>query len=517
MTFNSSPFMLFFPVFVLLYYILPVRARRYFLLLGSYFFYAFYSPVLLLYLLSFTVLNYLAALALSRFEPGSRKRKRAMTAGVILDVAVLAFYKYFNFFSVNLHGIFSRKGDAFTLHLLVPLGISFITFTFISYLVDVYRGTIPAEKNILRFAIYISFFPKVVQGPIEAAGDFLPQLDRGRRFDVLLFREGFIMVLYGEFMKMVVADTLGVAVDFIYLNPDVCLGATLLFGTFLFALQIYCDFAGYSLIAIGAAKILGFRLKQNFRQPYLSSSVGEFWRRWHMSLNNWLTKYVYIPLGGSRCSEARTTANTLITFGLSGLWHGADWGYVIWGLLNGLYVSIERFAGKHLHPQRKGKEEKNPTEKNNKNNKNIKNNKGKQEKGPVSRFFGRILTFVLVSFSWIFFRAQSLEKASLVVYRITHRFLFREFASFVAGKLAMGPGSLLYNLDVVYGWRKLILGLLVVLVVDLLAEKHDIPSILARSKRSVRWTVEIILLITVIVFGVYGFEYNASAFIYSAF
>ena len=385
------------------------------------------------------------------------------------------------------------------------------------YLVDVYRGTIPAEKNILRFAIYISFFPKVVQGPIEAAGDFLPQLDRGQRFDVLLFREGFIMVLYGEFMKMVVADTLGVAVDFIYLNPDVCLGATLLFGTFLFALQIYCDFAGYSLIAIGAAKILGFRLKQNFRQPYLSSSVGEFWRRWHMSLNNWLTKYVYIPLGGSRCSEARTTANTLITFGLSGLWHGADWGYVIWGLLNGLYVSIERFAGKHLHPQRKGKEEKNPTEKNNKNNKNIKNNKGKQEKGPVSRFFGRILTFVLVSLSWIFFRAQSLEKASLVVYRITHRFLLSEFVPFVIKKLSMGPGNLLYNLDVVYGWRKLILGLLVVWIVDLFAEKHDIPYILARSKRRVRWTVEIILLITVIVFGVYGFEYNASAFIYSAF
>lgn len=508
MTFNSSCFVCFFPAFVLVYYLFPARFRNVLLLLGSCFFYAVYSPILILYLAVITVINYLFGIKISRFENGDRRRKGFMTAGICIDLAVLMFYKYFNFISLNLHSLISGKGDAFLLKLLVPLGISFITFTLISYLVDVYRGTISAEKDFIQFAVYVSFFPKVVQGPITRAGDFIPQMEKEHRFDIQLAREGFIMILYGEFMKMVVADTLGVAVDFIYLDPDTRPGATLLFGTFLFAIQIYCDFAGYSLIAIGCAKILGFELKRNFRQPYLSGSVGEFWRRWHMSLNTWLTQYVYIPLGGSRCSEARTTANTLITFGLSGLWHGADWGYVIWGLLNGVYVSVERLAGKFLFPG-KGRKDKDPS--------GTEETKGMAPGRILACLIKRVVTFILISFSWIFFRAQSLEKASLIIYRITHRFLFGGVIRFMAKKLSLGAGNLLYNLDVVYGWRKVFLGLLVVLIIDLVSQKYDLPCILAKSGRIIRWTVEILLLMVVIVFGVYGFGYDASAFIYSAF
>ncbi len=502
MTFNSSSFFLFFPVIVLLYYLAPCAWRCAVLLLGSWLFYAAYSPALLLYLILASFVNYLIGIAMEKVCYSDRKRW--LIAGIVVDLAVLAFYKYFNFFSITIHSITKANKEPLILHLLVPLGISFITFTLISYLVDIYRDKISVEKDFIRFAVYVAFFPKIAQGPIQRADRFLPQLDEKHSFDVVLVTEGILMMLYGEFMKMVVADTAGIAVDCIFAHRDSFLGSTLLLGTILFALQIYCDFAGYSLIAIGAARVLGFKIERNFKQPYFSRSVGEFWRRWHMSLNTWLQQYVYFPLGGSRGSDAKTTANVLITFGLSGLWHGADWGYVIWGILNGVYVSFENLISSILLKE----------------NIDIHNS----QQGVLQKIFGyilalvsRLVTFILVSFSWIFFRAQTLGASLLIIKRIATQFRFLKFIRFVKEKVGLGAGTLLYDLDVVYGWRKLIMGLLVVFIVDLIAQKIDLPSTLARSNQGIRCTIEIALLMAIIVFGVYGVGYNSANFIYAGF
>ncbi len=492
MTFNSIVFMLFLAIVLLLYYILPGKARNLLLLIASYVFYANYSVPLVLFLVICTLVAYVIA---RRMESASDKgRKGWLAFGVILNVGALAFYKYTNFM-LGMIGASEYK-----LSLMAPLGISFIIFTTISYLIDVYRKKIPAEKRILRFALYVGFFPKVVQGPIAKAEDMLPQFDavaEKKAADWDKLKEGFLMVLYGLFMKMVIADRLAVAVNTLYVYPKDYSGAALLFGTFLFALQIYFDFAGYSLTAIGAAKMFGIDMKDNFRQPYLSKSVGEFWRRWHISLNQWLTDYVYIPLGGSRCSKARATCNTLITFGLSGLWHGANWGYVIWGLLNGAYVVIEKrvqeFRQKRLVQ---------PAD--------CVDAPKKARSG-----FGSFVTFLLVSFAWIFFRAESLGKSLTIVKRILLKFNLGGFLRWSFAEFGAEEASFLGLTST--SWIVLLVCLVFAGIVDIIAKRYPLANKVATGKMGWRWLVLLVLLFAVIMFGMYGYGYSAGAFIYAQF
>lgn len=513
MAFNTLDFMLLFAGTLILYFLLPQKLRNPLLLVASYVFYAAYSLWLTLFLVAATLVTYVIALEIGhcREERGGRLSKFWMIVGVILCLGTLAFYKYFNFLSDMLAGLSGAK-KATHLTLLVPLGISFVVFTLVSYLVDVYRGKIPAERNLLKYALYVAFFPKVVQGPIEKAGDILPQFDEKHSFDLMRFRKGMLMVLYGLFMKMVVADTACIAVDTVYNSlteygmGSSYHGAATLAATLLFTFQIYCDFAGYSLVAIGSAHVLGFNFKQNFRQPYLSLSVAEFWRRWHISLNRWLIDYLYIPLGGSRCSKARKNCNTMITFGLSGLWHGADWGYIIWGLLNGLYIMIEaefKALGAKLH-KKKAHEQ--------------------QEEIPptligsfFSSFFHRAITFILVMFSWIFFRAQKVSVAMVALRKIFTDFQLKGFLNWVFERISGGVGSRLLNLDVVYNLPVLVAGILVIVIVDRLSEKRDLAGSLAEGNRVLRWIVSYALLFAIMIFGVYGYGYSAGAFIYAGF
>lgn len=510
MAFNSLDFMILFAVTVILYYALPHKFRNPLLLIVSYIFYAAFDLGLTMYLVLCTLVTYFTALQVEKYR-GQKSSKTWATIGVVANLAALAFYKYLNFIFGMIFGVLKASGIAAKSHtfkLLVPLGISFIVFSVVSYIIDVYRGKISAEKSLFKLSLFISFFPKVVQGPIERAGDILPQFDQVHVFDDHKFSEGMLMVLYGLFMKMVVADRASIVVDTIYGSLSAYSGAAIVFATSLFAIQIYCDFAGYSYVAIGAARILGFEFKRNFRQPYMSLSIAEFWRRWHISLNAWLRDYLYIPLGGNRCSPARKNLNSLIVFGVSGLWHGADWGYIIWGLLNAVYIMIENKiksikARITIAPD------------------DAKASEPSKEGSPVKQAAGRtlrrILNFILISFTWIFFRAQDLPTAMKAITRIFGRFNFSGFVAYVSEKVAQGSGTLLYGLDVVWGLGLLLVCILVVVIVDVISDQHDITGTLARGNLFVRWLVYFLLIFAIIILGVYGYGFNAAAFIYAGF
>ncbi len=501
MAFNTIEFFIFLTAFILLYYLLPVKLRNPLLLLGSYLFYAFYSPALTIFLVAITLVNFIIALVMEQCDDNQKARKKWLVIGLILDIGVLAFYKYFNFFSLTIHQILRRGGSAATMRFLVPLGISFITFSVASYLVDVYRKTISAEQQLFRFALYVAFFPKVVQGPIERAGSFLPQLDEEHRFNDRDYRVGLLMILFGTFMKMVVADRAGMIVDTIYGDLGSYCGAAVAFAACLFSLQIYFDFAGYSLIAIGAGRMLGFRLMDNFKQPYLAPSPAVFWRRWHISLTSWLRDYLYFPLGGSRCSRARKWFNMLVTFGLSGLWHGADWGFVAWGLINGAFVATENDIrkSKKKRLEAKGK----PTDK---------------KPGFLRTVLMTIFSFILMTFTWVFFRAQKLSIAVSVLKRIVLRFHPMNMINSITKAFAKGVGAKLYGLDLFWGYSVLIAGILIIFVVDLILQKRSIAEGLAEDKKTfVRWLVYIFLIMAIIIFGVYGYGYEAANFIYADF
>jgi len=489
MVFNSIEYLLFLPIVVILYYVLPQKMKNPLLLLGSYIFYACYNLKLSLFLVVFTLVTYVIGIVIA--NSADSKRKAFLAVGVVAQTLTLAVYKYTNFFLES----FSDKEIKFDI--LVPLGISFITFSGISYLVDVYRGKIDVEKRILNFALYMAFFPKVVQGPIIKYRDVMSQFDEKHIWSKANFRAGTLQVLYGLFMKMVIADRMAIVVNTVYGAASDYSGAALLLATLLFSMQIYFDFAGYSLVAIGSARLLGFTFADNFRQPYLSSSVGEFWRRWHISLNKWLVDYIYIPLGGSRCTPLRRDVNTLITFGLSGLWHGAAWGYVIWGLLNGVYIVVEKRIREFIAPF-------------------IKNNEKLADYDPDKpSLLGQIVTFILISFSWIFFRAQSWELSTTVIAGIFTKFNLYDFLHHMMESLA-GDEPAYLGLTL-HSWKILILCFIIAWLIDLIVQKWDLVEGFSDYRLPIRWIIYLVLIFAVILFGMYGYGYSASSFIYAQF
>ncbi len=489
MTFNTLDYLLFLPLIVILYYLLPNKLRNPLLLIGSYFFYACAKPALLLYLLAITAVTYLVGRKIGTAEDDHKKRW--MVLGITLLTLSLIFYKYTDF----LIGSFIDKPEGF--NLIVPLGISFITFSAISYLVDIHRGSSPAETNILHFALFIAFFPKVAQGPIVKYRDLSPQFKEHHLWSTSNFRAGTFQVLYGLFMKMVLADRLAIAVNTVYGSAEYHYGATLVFATILFALQIYFDFAGYSLMAIGSARLLGFSMGENFHQPYFASSVGEFWRRWHISLNKWLTDYIYIPLGGSRCSPLRRDMNTLVTFGISGLWHGANWGYLFWGLLNGFYIVIEKRFRSAINAFR------------------ARSGKSPMDKKKSPSFLGRIITFILISFTWIFFRAQDISTCKTILVEILLNFNITGFLKLILSQFSAEAPAFL-GLSFI-SWGILLIGLLVNWIVDGAWQKQPLENKFAGASLPIRWIIYLVLLYSVILFGMYGYGYSAGAFIYGAF
>ena len=347
MSFNSIDFAVFLTVVFLLYWSIArnsLSKQNIILLIASYFFYGWWNWRLLFLIIFISAFNYAYGIIISKYKKES-SRKSLLILALIVNLGILGFFKYYNFFIANLSEIFSIFGHPLninTLNILLPIGISFYIFQNISYIVDVYREEIFPEKNILTYFNFVAFFPKLVTGPIEKPGNILPQFNKKREFNYNLSVDGLRQILWGIFKKIVIADNCAFFVNEIFGNSSYYSGSDLLLGTFLFSFQIYADFSGYSDIAIGSAKLFGINLMRNFRYPYFSESVAEFWRRWHISFSNWLRDYLFIPLQ-FKYRDLRVWGNVLgltITFLLCGLWHGANWTYIFWGFLHGFYMSF---------------------------------------------------------------------------------------------------------------------------------------------------------------------------------
>ena len=372
--------------------------------------------------------------------------------------------------------------------IMLPVGISFYTFQALSYMVDVYRREVLPERNLFRYALFVSYFPQLVAGPIERSKNLLGQLYEGYEFDPDHVRSGLLLMLWGMFQKIVIADRLAIFVDYVYNQGNFfnLPGAAVALATVFFAFQIYCDFAGYSNIAIGVARVMGITLMENFRQPYLASSVTEFWRRWHISLSTWFRDYLYIPLGGNRLGMVRKYMNLMFTFLASGLWHGASWNFVIWGGLNGVYQVISGLA----EPIRKGHR--------------IPHTKC----GRLLRQTGRIaVTFCLVDFSWLFFRAPSLSTAYQMLAHMVNNFQPLALKSRIF-EMGLGPADFLVGLA----------GIMVLVGVDLFCEcRGSLHPFIIKWSLPVRWAFYLGAVLIVLVLGIYGPEYDAASFIYFQF
>jgi D-alanyl-lipoteichoic acid acyltransferase DltB (MBOAT superfamily) len=384
MTFTTIHFLIFFALVFPLYFVVPRCCRRPLLLISSYYFYMCSGPWYISVIIAITLIDFTAALAMERAStPGARRS--LLILSIISNFGLLFAFKYTGFMTRNLNDAFGLSLPV--LNFVLPLGISFHTFQAVSYVVEVYRRMAPAERNLLNYALYVAFFPQMVAGPIERPHSLLPQfhVEHELRFENV--QAGFRIALWGVFKKAVVADLLATAVNKVYSHPQQFTGPILILATLFFSIQIYCDFSGYSEIAIGIARMMGFRLTVNFRQPYLAESVGAFWRRWHISLSTWFRDYLYLPLGGSRVPRSRYFANLMIVFLVSGLWHGANWTFVVWGALHGSYLVLGTWTAPLRHRLN------------------------------TPRFVEVLLTFSLVTFAWIFFRANNVSDG---LYVATH-------------------------------------------------------------------------------------------------
>ncbi len=408
MIFNSFNFWLLFPIIFVVYWAIPVRylkARNAFLLGISYLLYMNWRPAFALVLLGVTAITFYGGIVSDNLKENpaiksrEAQRKMLVVCFALLGLLPLLSFKYYNFFNDSLTLGLERCGLKFSLPGLnwaIPVGISFFTFQAVGYLLDVYHGRIKAERNFLDYSLFVSFFPQVTSGPISTAKDLIPQFKTVREVNYEQCVSGLRMLLWGMFLKCVVADRLGLYVDMVYANYIYFSGLNCFIASVFYTIQIYCDFSGYSLMAIGIAKTLGFDLINNFNHPYFATSITEFWKRWHISLTRWLTTHVYINLGGNRCSKVRQYINIMLTFLVSGLWHGANWNFVIWGVIHGVLQVVEKATG--IAP------------------------KGKYfdtiESLKLLKPFRIVVTFLLVNFAWIFFRMPTCSDAWGVVTRI---------------------------------------------------------------------------------------------------
>ncbi|MFT7248065.1 MAG: alginate O-acetyltransferase complex protein AlgI [Arcticibacterium sp.] len=384
MVFNSFAFLIFFPLVTLLYFALPHKYRWWLLLAASCLFYAWFKVAYLLILVFTIIVDYFAGLWIEKSE--GKKRKWALIISIIANVGVLAVFKYANFVLDSANAVLFRMGEGtFDLwNILLPIGLSFHTFQAMSYTIEVYRGRVPAEHNIFRYALYVMFYPQLVAGPIERPQNVIHQFYEEHKFDYQRVVSGLRLMLWGMFKKVVIADRLAVFVDLVYDNPHEYSGFPIIVATVFFGIQIFCDFSGYTDIGLGAARVMGFDLMKNFDRPYFSKSIAEFWRRWHISLSSWFKDYVYIPLGGNRVSEARRYFNLFLVFMISGLWHGASWNFVIWGSLHGIYLVVGQLTGKFQQRVI-----------------------GLLKQPILQKIIHASLVFTLVSLAWVFFRART--------------------------------------------------------------------------------------------------------------
>lgn len=482
MLFNSLDYFIFLPLITILYFILNYRFRWIVLLLGSYFFYMYWKPEYILLIILSTIIDYWCGLSMSGIGEKS-KRKPFLYISLISNLSLLFFFKYFNFFS----GEINRLGGGLPyLNLLLPVGISFYTFQTLSYSIDIYNGKLKAERNPGIFALYVAFFPQLVAGPIERAQNLLSQFRTNYSFDINRIKDGSKRILWGLFKKVVIADRLAFLVNEVYNNTGEYSGIHFLIATIFFSFQIYCDFSGYSDIAIGSARILGINLMENFRYPYFSSNIANFWKRWHISLSTWFQDYVYIPLGGNRVLKWRWYYNLFITFLISGLWHGANWTFIIWGAIHGLYLVSYHLISGIKRPVFELATAKSSSI------------------IPISRKATSILlTYLMVLFGWIFFRSNSISDSWFIIQSFSD--LSLDISKNIRGQI-LYLGQPLWRFGASFG--------LVTLLIfsEYFISKTSIERFL-KGHILIRWSFFYFLIIGILVFGV--FETNE--FIYFQF
>ncbi|MDD2785428.1 MAG: MBOAT family protein [Patescibacteria group bacterium] len=494
MMFNSINFIIFFVATFCLFYATPIKYRWLVLLLASSIFYASLVPYYLLLVYGVILTSYLVGLVMDR--QAGVKRKIMLWLGITGAAAPLLFYKYLNFFQDNINTLANALHWNYSgamLHFILPIGLSFYTFQAISYLVEIYWGKQKPERHLGIYSLFILFFPQILAGPIARPQSLLPQLNSGHAFNGDEISNGLKLMLWGFFKKLVIADRLSIAVNHVYGATADASGVTLLISTVLFAFQIYCDFSGYSDIAIGAAQVFGFKLMHNFNRPYFSKSIAEFWNRWHISLSSWMRDYIYIPLGGSRVSKWKWARNILITFLVSGFWHGANWTFIFWGLLNGSYIVISRYTEK---PR-----------------KFIVNLIHLDKHSQIHKLLRISFTFSLITITWIFFRAASLHEALYILQKIAidvplhllnihlpHLDDYRLLAS----QLGMG----IYNLTIAIG------SIAVMEFVHLLERNRPMSDTLRNKPLWIRWSFYYAIILAIALFGAY---HGQAEFIYFKF
>ncbi|MCC9166763.1 MBOAT family O-acyltransferase [Pontibacter harenae] len=485
MLFNSTEFFIFFPVVVTLYFLTSYNRRWIVLLLASYYFYMSWKPAYSIILMASTLIDYFCSRAMSRYSDVEKpKRKPYLYLSLLSNLGTLLLFKYYNFFNESARDMAQLLDMQYAMpafELLLPMGISFYTFQTMSYSIDVYHGRIKAEKHLGIFALFVTFFPQLVAGPIERAGNLLGQLHQHHEFDYSRVVSGLRRMAWGFFKKLMIADNMALMVNQVYNNPSEFEGISLILATIFFAFQIYCDFSGYSDIAIGAAEVMGFRLMENFRRPYFSKTISEFWGRWHISLSTWFRDYLYIPLGGNRVVKWRWYYNLVVVFIVSGFWHGANWTFLVWGALHGLYQvfaivtkdqrnAAARAVGLTNHPT-------------------------------LYKWIQVATVFALVCFSWIFFRANTIGDAFFV---IEH-----SFTGIGNIQQLFAAVNLEHILFMDQGFKVFAVSVLSVMVMETvhLLERHGSPSRLILQRPVwVRWGVYYLAIIAVLLFGQFGHQ-----------
>jgi len=499
MLFNSLHFAVFFPIVVVLFFATPRRYRWILLLAASYYFYASWKiPYLGLILVS-TLVDYVAGIRMSKRETRDARRPYLLLS-LGVNLGILFTFKYFNFFVGSVQATLASMGlswNAPVLDVLLPVGISFYTFQTLAYTIDIYRGEQEPEHHLGRFALYVSFFPQLVAGPIERSQRLLPQFRDTKTFDYQRVVDGLKLMLWGFFKKLVIADRLAMYVNEVYGAPEAYGGGATVVATYFFAFQIYCDFSGYSDIAIGAAQVMGYDLMENFRRPYHAKSVNEFWHRWHISLSTWFRDYLYIPLGGNRVVTGRWYFNLFTVFVISGLWHGAAWTFAVWGALHGGYLILGNVTQEFRDAlwNRLGKAMERTTERY-----KVAGLARLPSVSTIRKYVSVLTTFHLVLLGWVFFRANTIGEAFMILEKM---FTVGMGAFEGIEEVALGTTGFIIAIGAI-SFMKL---------VHLLERRVDVRHFLSKRSRPVRWVVYYGVTFAIIFFGIF----NKNAFIYFQF
>lgn len=484
MLFNSLQFLLFFPIVTIIYFLLPYRYRWLHLLIASCIFYMAFIPIYIVILFFTIIIDYIAGIMIE--NSAAKRRRLFLIASIVANVGVLAVFKYYNFFAANIDTLFYSMHITTTsvplLKILLPIGLSFHTFQAMSYTIEVYRGNQKAEHHFGIYALYVMFYPQLVAGPIERPQNVIHQFHEEKFFNYDNAVSGLRLMMWGMFKKVVIADRLTELTDPVFNQPHNYPAITLILATVFFSFQIYCDFSGYSDIALGSARVMGFKLMKNFNRPYSSKSISEFWGRWHISLSTWFRDYLYISLGGNRVSVPRWFFNLFFVFLISGFWHGANWTFIIWGALHGFYliaaILIEKAKGKVFGPS------------------NVK------DKSIFENALNITITFILVAVAWVFFRANTISDAIYIIGKFP--LVFNDVVRIIKTRDAEFMN--IWDINEFLTVKRLVFAFLLIILMELVQfvqQKYDLIKMLYNGPIYLRWFMYYSLIFVIISYGVF--------------